>query len=112
MAPWPRSPWRWRERAANETGHATRRCHLRRGLPEVGLPGRPGCRILPRSDPWPLLTTANRNPQVETTMSDFELVWDSRCGVAECPTWDAATRRLLFADIPGKQIHALHVDTG
>ena len=45
-------------------------------------------------------------------MSDFELVWDSRCGVAECPTWDAAARRLLFADIPGKQIHALHVDTG
>jgi len=23
-------------------------------------------------------------------MSDFELVWDSRCSVAESPVWDAA----------------------
>ena len=45
-------------------------------------------------------------------MSDFELVWDSRCGVAECPTWDAAKRRVLFCDIGGKKIHALSVDTG
>ena len=36
-------------------------------------------------------------------MSDFELVWDSRCGVAECPTWDAAKRRVLFCDIGGKK---------
>jgi sugar lactone lactonase YvrE len=45
-------------------------------------------------------------------MSDFELVWDSRCGVAESPVWDAATRRLLFCDINGKRINALSVDTG
>jgi sugar lactone lactonase YvrE len=45
-------------------------------------------------------------------MSDFELVWDSRSGVSECPTWDAATRRLLFCDIPGRRINALSVDTG
>jgi len=45
-------------------------------------------------------------------MSDFELVWDSRCGVAESPVWDASTRRLLFCDIPGKRIHALSVDGG
>ncbi|MEA2776610.1 MAG: hypothetical protein QOF90_2016 [Acetobacteraceae bacterium] len=44
-------------------------------------------------------------------MSDFELVWDSRCGVAESPVWDAATRRLLFCDINGKRINALSVDT-
>lgn len=45
-------------------------------------------------------------------MSAFELVWDSRCGVAESPVWDAATRRLLFCDINGKWINALSVDTG
>ena len=45
-------------------------------------------------------------------MSDFELVWDARCGVAESPVWDPATRRLLFCDIPGKRIHALSVDSG
>ena len=45
-------------------------------------------------------------------MSAFELVWDSRCGVAESPVWDAANRRLLFCDINGKTIHALAVDSG
>src|SRR5580698_9215606 len=44
-------------------------------------------------------------------MGKFELVWDARCGVAESPVWDAATRRLLFCDIPGKRIHVLQVDT-
>jgi sugar lactone lactonase YvrE len=45
-------------------------------------------------------------------MTSFELVWDSRCGVAESPVWDPATRRLLFCDIPGKRINALSVDDG
>jgi sugar lactone lactonase YvrE len=45
-------------------------------------------------------------------MSTFELVWDSRCGVAESPVWDAANRRLLFCDIGGKKINALSVDSG
>jgi sugar lactone lactonase YvrE len=45
-------------------------------------------------------------------MSEFELVWDARCGVAECPVWDADTRRVLFCDIPGKRINAISVDTG
>ena len=45
-------------------------------------------------------------------MSDFELVWDSRCSVAESPVWDAANRRLLFCDINGKRINALSVDSG
>jgi sugar lactone lactonase YvrE len=45
-------------------------------------------------------------------MSDFELVWDSRCGVAESPVWDSVTRRLLFCDINGKRINALSIDTG
>lgn len=45
-------------------------------------------------------------------MSDFELVWDSRCGVAESPVWDAANRRILFADINGKRINAVSVDSG
>lgn len=45
-------------------------------------------------------------------MSEFELVWDSRCGVAESPVWDASTQRLLFCDIPGKRINALSVDDG
>ncbi len=45
-------------------------------------------------------------------MSDFELVWDSRCGVAESPVWDAPNRRLLFCDINGKRINALGLDTG
>ena len=45
-------------------------------------------------------------------MSQFELVWDSRCGVAESPVWDASARRLLFCDIPGKRINALSVDDG
>lgn len=45
-------------------------------------------------------------------MSEFELVWDSRCGVAECPVWDAASRRLLFCDINGRKINALGVDDG
>ena len=39
-------------------------------------------------------------------MSTFELVWDSRSGVSECPVWDPATRRLYFCDIPGKRINA------
>ncbi len=45
-------------------------------------------------------------------MIDFQLAWDSRCGVAESPVWDAATRRLLFCDINGKRINALSVDDG
>jgi sugar lactone lactonase YvrE len=45
-------------------------------------------------------------------MSTFELVWDSRCGVAESPVWDAANRRVLFCDIPRGKINALSVDTG
>ena len=45
-------------------------------------------------------------------MNDFELVWDSRCSVAESPVWDAAGRRLLFCDINGKRIYALSLDTG
>jgi sugar lactone lactonase YvrE len=45
-------------------------------------------------------------------MSDFELVWDSRCGVAESPVWDEAGRRVLFCDIGGMKINALSVDTG
>jgi sugar lactone lactonase YvrE len=45
-------------------------------------------------------------------MSEFELVWDSRCGVAESPVWDTANRRVLFCDIPGRKINALSVDTG
>lgn len=44
-------------------------------------------------------------------MSDFELIWDSRCGVAESPVWDAANRRVLFCDIGGKRINALSVDS-
>jgi sugar lactone lactonase YvrE len=45
-------------------------------------------------------------------MSEFELVWDARCSVAESPVWDAAARRLLFCDIQGRRINALSVDTG
>jgi sugar lactone lactonase YvrE len=45
-------------------------------------------------------------------MGDFELAWDSRCGVAESPVWDAANRRVLFCDINGKRINALGVDSG
>jgi sugar lactone lactonase YvrE len=45
-------------------------------------------------------------------MSEFELVWDSRCGVGESPGWDASTRRLLFCDIPGKRINVLSIDDG
>jgi sugar lactone lactonase YvrE len=45
-------------------------------------------------------------------MSAFELVWDSRCGVAESPVWDKATRRLLFCDIGGRKINARSVDDG
>jgi sugar lactone lactonase YvrE len=45
-------------------------------------------------------------------MSEFELVWDARCDVAESPVWDPAKRRLLFCDINGKRINALQVDTG
>jgi sugar lactone lactonase YvrE len=44
-------------------------------------------------------------------MSDFELVWDSRCSVAESPVWDAARRRVLFCDINGRRINALSVDS-
>jgi len=45
-------------------------------------------------------------------MAEFELVWDSRCGVAESPVWDASNRRLLFCDIPGKRINGFSVDDG
>lgn len=45
-------------------------------------------------------------------MSGFELVWDSRCDVAESPVWDASSRCLLFCDIQGKRINALSVDDG
>jgi sugar lactone lactonase YvrE len=42
----------------------------------------------------------------------FELAWDSRCGVGECPVWDAANRLILFSDIPGKRINTFGVDDG
>lgn len=45
-------------------------------------------------------------------MMDFELVWDSRCAVAESPVWDAANRRVLFCDIQGGRINALSLDDG
>jgi sugar lactone lactonase YvrE len=41
-----------------------------------------------------------------------ELVWDARCGIGECCTWDAAHRRVLFSDIPQGSIHAYSVDHG
>jgi sugar lactone lactonase YvrE len=41
-----------------------------------------------------------------------ELVWDARCGIGECCTWDAAHRRVLFCDIPQGHIHAYAVDDG
>ncbi len=44
-------------------------------------------------------------------MGEFELVWDTRCSVAESPVWDPARRKLLFCDINGKRIYALSVDT-
>ncbi len=45
-------------------------------------------------------------------MLNFDLVWDSRCAVAESPVWDDANRRLLFCDIQGGRINTLAVDTG
>ena len=45
-------------------------------------------------------------------MSEFDLVWDARCGVAESPVWDSVQRQLLFCDINGKRINALAIDTG
>ncbi|PPQ31723.1 SMP-30/gluconolactonase/LRE family protein [Rhodopila globiformis] len=45
-------------------------------------------------------------------MADYELIWDSRCSVAESPVWDAANRRLLFCDINGRRINALRIDSG
>ena len=35
-------------------------------------------------------------------MSEFELVLDTRCSVAESPVWDAANRRILFCDEGGE----------
>jgi sugar lactone lactonase YvrE len=55
---------------------------------------------------------AHRTREQEEAMGEFELVWDSRCGVAESPVWDQANRRLLFCDISGRKINALAVDTG
>lgn len=34
-----------------------------------------------------------------------ELVWDSKCGTGECPTWDADTGSLYFCDIPNGRLH-------
>lgn len=45
-------------------------------------------------------------------MSQFELVWDSRCTVGESPVWDSAARRVLFCDIQAKRINAYSVDGG
>lgn len=44
-------------------------------------------------------------------MDEFTLVWDAKCSVAESPTWDERNRRLLFCDINGRRILALHVDS-
>jgi sugar lactone lactonase YvrE len=55
---------------------------------------------------------ANETRPRRNGMTQFELVWDSRCGVAESPVWDAPRRRILFCDINGKKINALNVDTG
>ncbi|HVZ06979.1 SMP-30/gluconolactonase/LRE family protein [Rhodopila sp.] len=45
-------------------------------------------------------------------MSEFELVWDAKCGVAESPVWDAPNDRLLFCDIPGQRIYVLGLSSG
>ena len=45
-------------------------------------------------------------------MITFELVWDSRCSVAESPVWDLSNRSVLFCDIQGMRINVLNVDTG
>jgi len=45
-------------------------------------------------------------------MTAFEVVWDSRCGVAESPVWAAANRKLLFCDVGAGKINALSVDSG
>lgn len=39
--------------------------------------------------------------------SPVELVVDSRCGLGEGPTWDAAARRLLWVDVEASTIHVL-----
>ena len=44
--------------------------------------------------------------------SQVELVWDARCEIGECCTWDAAHRRVLFCDIPAGVIHAWATDGG
>jgi sugar lactone lactonase YvrE len=36
----------------------------------------------------------------------IELVWNLHCGTGENPLWDEAHQRLLFCDIPARQIHA------
>ncbi|GAB0119397.1 SMP-30/gluconolactonase/LRE family protein [Acidisoma sp. 7E03] len=34
-----------------------------------------------------------------------DLVWDSKCGTGECPTWDAEAKQLYFCDIPNGRLH-------
>jgi sugar lactone lactonase YvrE len=45
----------------------------------------------------------------ETLNLQVELVWDLRCELGECCTWDAATGSVLFCDIPAGRIHAWRV---
>ncbi len=44
--------------------------------------------------------------------SDLELVWDSRCQVAESCVFDAGGNRILFADQTAGLIHALGITDG
>ena len=48
----------------------------------------------------------------ETATEIAELIWDTKCDVGESVVYDAARRRIMFADIPAARIRALSLVDG
>lgn len=50
--------------------------------------------------------------QEKSVSTDVEIFINDRCDLGECPNWDVANNRLLWADILGRKIHAVSLDDG
>ena len=48
--------------------------------------------------------------EMTVTHAELELVWDTRCSLAESPLWDAQNQQIYFVDLYESRIYAYGID--